>query len=102
MTLVGFRLLQELMEDLVDLLERENALLERPRSRELGPVIEEKQALFKLYEEQVHALANDNDFAAALEPELKERLKDIRKKAREQADSEFGVEASEDNGGQDS
>jgi len=66
-----------LMEDLVDLLERENALLERPRSRELGPVIEEKQALFKLYEEQIHALANDNDFAAALEPELKARLQEV-------------------------
>jgi flagellar biosynthesis/type III secretory pathway chaperone len=66
-----------LMEDLVELLERENALLERPRSRELGPVIEEKQALFKLYEEQIHALANDNEFASALEPELRERLKEV-------------------------
>lgn len=66
-----------LMEDLVELLQRENALLERPRSRELGPVIEEKQALFKLYEEQVHAIANDNAFAAELEPELRQRLKDV-------------------------
>ncbi|MBP5856974.1 hypothetical protein KAJ83_08135 [Marivibrio halodurans] len=66
-----------LMEDLVDLLQRENALLERPRSTELGPVIEEKQALFKLYEEQVHAIAQDATFASDLEPDLRERMKDV-------------------------
>lgn len=66
-----------LMEDLVDLLERENALLDKPRSRELGPVIEEKQALFKLYEEQINAIANDNGFAAGLEPDLRARLSEI-------------------------
>lgn len=64
-----------LMEELVDLLERENALLERPRARELGPVVEEKQALFKLYEEQVHAIVEEGDaFAQQLAPELRERL----------------------------
>lgn len=66
-----------LMEDLVELLQRENTLLERPRSTELGPVIEEKQALFKLYEEQVHAIAQDNAFASGLEPDLRERLKEV-------------------------
>ena len=65
-----------LMEELVDLLERENALLERPRARELGPVVEEKQALFKLYEEQINAIAEEGSaFGAALEPDLRERLR---------------------------
>ena len=66
-----------LMEDLVELLARENALLERPRNRDLAPVVKEKQALFKLYEEQINALAADPEFGTSLEPELRERLREV-------------------------
>lgn len=64
----------ELLEDLVAILEKENDLLETPRAKDLEPVIEEKQALFKLYTEQVGAIAEDPGFAASLPEELRESL----------------------------
>lgn len=67
----------DLMQDLVSVLERENALLERPRSYDLTPLVEEKQALFKLYEDQIAAIAQEPNFAASLPDEINDRLKDL-------------------------
>lgn len=67
----------DLMQDLVSVLERENALLERPRSSDLAPLVEEKQALFKLYEDQIAAIAQEPNFAASLPDEINDRLKDL-------------------------
>ena len=65
----------DLLQDLVSVLERENELLQSPRSSELEPVVKEKQALFKLYEDQMTAVAAEGDFGAKLPDELRERLK---------------------------
>lgn len=67
----------DLLADLVSVLERENAMLERPRAQELTPLVEEKQALFKLYEDQIAAIATDPGFAASLSEEVNGRLKDL-------------------------
>jgi flagellar biosynthesis/type III secretory pathway chaperone len=67
----------DLLEDLVAVLERENALLETPRAKDLEPVIEEKQALFKLYTDQVGEIARDQGFASALPEDLRDRLTDM-------------------------
>ena len=67
----------DLMQDLVSVLERENALLERPRSSDPAPLVEEKQALFKLYEDQIAAIAQEPNFAASLPDEINDRLKDL-------------------------
>lgn len=66
----------ELLDDLVAVLERENELLAAPRANDLEPVIEEKQALFKIYGEQVGAIAEDPGFAASLPDDLRESLTD--------------------------
>lgn len=67
----------DLMQDLVAVLQRENEMLERPRSSDLTPVVEEKQALFKLYEDQIAAIAKEPDFAASLPDDLNDRLKEL-------------------------
>ena len=64
----------DLLEDLIAVLERENVLLDRPRAKELEPVVEEKLALFRLYDEELNALAQDPDFAAALPEDVHARL----------------------------
>ena len=69
-----------LMDDIMDVLERENALLDRPVLRELKPVVDEKQALFRLYEEQVRELSGQSDFADTLDVDLKDRLTDLARR----------------------
>lgn len=67
----------DLLADLVSVLERENALLDKPRAQDLTPLVEEKQALFKLYEDQISAIADQPGFANALPEEISNRLKDL-------------------------
>jgi len=67
----------EVLEDLIEVLERENAMLDHPRAHDLQPVVEEKQALFKLYNDQIAAIAQDRTFLADLPEDLNERLKDL-------------------------
>lgn len=68
------RNMMELLQDLVAVLDKETALLDRPRPSELEPVVEEKQALFKLYEDHIAALSQDPGFAAALDDDLRQQL----------------------------
>ena len=67
----------ELMEDLVVVLEKENALLETPQAAELSPVVEEKQALFKHYNDHVEAISQDPGFAVALSDDLRTQLQTL-------------------------
>lgn len=67
--------LMDLMQDLKEVLERENEILEQPRLNDLKPVVAEKQALFRMYDEQILALAKDREFAATLAPETKDALR---------------------------
>lgn len=67
----------DLMEDLIAVLKRETEMLERPRAENLAPVVEEKQALFKLYNDQLEALSKEGGFGAALPEDLKATLGDL-------------------------
>ncbi len=67
----------ELMEDLVRVLERENELLKTPRAQELTPVVEEKQALFKHYNDHIAAISQNPGFSGAIPVDLRERLRDL-------------------------
>jgi flagellar biosynthesis/type III secretory pathway chaperone len=69
--------LADLMEELIALLDRETAMLERPRAHDLQKVVEEKQALFKLYDDHLSAIAGEPGFAEALDDEMNDRLKDL-------------------------
>lgn len=67
--------LVELLRDLIDVMERENALLERPKSQDLAPVVEEKQQLFHQYEMQVRELTAVPGFSEVLGDDLRSQLK---------------------------
>ena len=67
----------DLMEDLIGVLKRETEMLDRPRAEDLASVVEEKQALFKLYDDQMAALAADGGFGSALPEDLKATLSDL-------------------------
>jgi flagellar biosynthesis/type III secretory pathway chaperone len=67
----------ELMDDLLLVLERENQLLETPRASELSPVVAEKQALFKHYQDHIEAISQDPGFSAALPDELRAQLQSL-------------------------
>lgn len=69
--------LADLMEELIALLERETAMLERPRAHDLEKIVEEKKALFKLYDDHLAAIAEEPGFADALDDALNARLKDL-------------------------
>lgn len=64
-----------LLQDLVDVMNRENVQLETPRSSELQELVQEKQSLFLQYEKQLEELAANPGFAAGLSEEMKERLR---------------------------
>lgn len=64
----------DLMEELITVLKRETELLNHPRAEDLAALVDEKQALFKLYNDQMAALAKDGDFASALPEDLREKL----------------------------
>ncbi|MEQ8442038.1 MAG: hypothetical protein RIM33_08335 [Alphaproteobacteria bacterium] len=67
----------EVLEDLIDVLERENAMLDRPRAHDLKPVVEEKQALFKLYNDQIAEIATDSSFLGDLPDDIRDQLKQL-------------------------
>ncbi len=67
--------LMDLMRDLKSVLERENEILEHPRMHDLSPIVAEKQALFRMYDEQIISLAKDREFSATLTPEAREELR---------------------------
>lgn len=62
------------VDRLIDVLERETALLQRPRSAELAPVVSEKQAIFTEYEQAVARWGDLRALLAELTPELKEQV----------------------------
>ena len=76
-----------LVDKLIDVLTRENALLDKPRSKELGPVVAEKQGLFAEYEAMLRQTGNLPALMAEISPEhraeLLERAKAFDAKLRE-------------------
>lgn len=67
----------ELLRDLIGVMERENLLLEQPNSRDLAPIVEEKQKLFFQYETQIRELASTPGFSAVLGDDLRSQLKTL-------------------------
>lgn len=61
----------ELVDQLIDVLVRENALLSKPRSKELGPVVAEKQGLFAQYEDMLQQIGSLSGLLAETPPEQK-------------------------------
>lgn len=76
-----------LVDKLIDVLERENALLDKPRSKDLGPIVGEKQGLFAEYEAMLRQIGNLSALMAEISPdrkaELLARAKDFDAKLRE-------------------
>ena len=66
-----------LLQDLVNVMLRENEQLETPRSADLQELVQEKQALFLQYEKQLEELSTTPGFAAGLSEEMKERLRGL-------------------------
>ena len=69
----------DLVDRLIDVLERENALLTRPRSKDLGPVVAEKQSLFTEYEEMLKQIGSLAGLLAETPPDQKAVLVDKAK-----------------------
>lgn len=67
----------DLMEDLIAVLKRETEMLDQPRANDLQAVVQEKQALFKLYDDQLEALAKSGGFGEALPEDIKAKLGDL-------------------------
>lgn len=76
-------ILTELIGNLIDVLERENAILDKPRSVDLGPVVAEKVELLQSYENQLSAIAADPAFAINLDEAVKVNLRDLSKRFEE-------------------
>ena len=68
-----------LVDKLIDVLERENALLDKPRSRDLGPVVAEKQGLFAEYEAMLRQTGNLSALMAEISPDRKVEILDRAK-----------------------
>lgn len=68
-----------LVDKLIDVLERENALLDKPRSKELGPVVAEKQGLFAEYEAMLRQTGNLSALMAEISPDRKAEILDRAK-----------------------
>ena len=68
-----------LVDKLIDVLERENALLDKPRSKELGPVVAEKQGLFAEYEAMLRQTGNLSALMAEISPDRKAEIRDRAK-----------------------
>lgn len=67
----------DLLSQLIDVLEQENKLLMAPRSTELGPLVERKQALLADYEQELKAIGKIDKFSTAIEPEIRDTLKSL-------------------------
>jgi len=61
----------ELVDRLIDVLIRENAMLSRPKSRDLGPVVAEKQNLFAEYEAMLKQIGSLSGLMAETPPDQK-------------------------------
>lgn len=79
-------LLIDLVSHLIDIMEKENVILDHPKSVDLGPIVAEKQALFQSYEAQLQELAQDPSFTINLDDGHKaalrtlcERFEDVQK-----------------------
>tara|TARA_Y100000588_G_scaffold304399_1_gene327239 strand:- start:22 stop:558 length:537 start_codon:yes stop_codon:yes gene_type:complete len=68
-----------LVDKLIDVLERENALLDKPRSKDLGPVVAEKQGLFAEYEAMLRQTGNLSALMAEISPDRKAEILDRAK-----------------------
>lgn len=66
--------LRDLVARLTAVLDRENTLLDHPRSSDLGPIVTEKQGLFADYEAELTQIGDIPGFAAELEPEVRQEL----------------------------
>lgn len=69
------RNLISLTQELIKLLKQENAALDRPSSSVLAPLVREKEALFKIYDEETDFLTTHPEFMKQITPELKEELR---------------------------
>lgn len=68
-----------LVDKLIDVLTRENALLDKPRSRDLGPIVAEKQGLFAEYEAMLRQTGKLSALMAEISPDRKAELLDRAK-----------------------
>ena len=69
----------DLVDRLIEVLDRENDLLDRPRSKELGPVVAQKQALFTEYEDALRKIGSLSELMAETPPDQKAVLLDKAK-----------------------
>ncbi len=69
----------DLVDKLIDVLGRENELLAKPRSRELTPVVSEKQGLFAEYEGMLRKVGDFSALLAQVDPGLKKVLSERAK-----------------------
>ena len=69
----------EMVDRLIEILTVENEMLDRPRSKELGPVVAKKQALFTEYEEMVRRIGNFSELMAETPPDQRTVLLDKAK-----------------------
>jgi|GEM_PF-1698639 len=68
-----------LVDKLISVLDRENALLDKPRSKDLGPVVAEKRGLFAEYEAMLRQTGNLSALMVELSPGRKAELLDRAK-----------------------
>lgn len=66
-----------LLTGLIDVLERENELLNKPNVQQITDLVEEKQNLFFEYDKQVSQLNGDVSFVGSLSEEAKVELKEL-------------------------
>lgn len=65
-----------LVDKLIGVLERENAMLDKPRSKDLGPIVAEKQGLFAEYESMLRQIGDLPALMAEIAPGRKAELLD--------------------------
>ena len=70
-------LLIDLVSHLIDIMEKENVILDHPKSVDLGPIVAEKQVLFQSYETQLQELARDPSFTIHLDDGHKAALRTL-------------------------
>ncbi len=68
-----------LVDKLIDVLDRENALLDKPRSKDLGPIVAEKRGLFAEYEAMLRQTGNISALMVEISPGRKAELLDRAK-----------------------
>ncbi len=66
-----------LMRDIIRVLETENQALNRPNVHELSPLVQEKDALLTLYEEEADYLATHPEFVQKISSERRSELREM-------------------------